>query len=726
MDRSSSNKRWFTALLLFVLVAGFYWKLTLTRQFEWMRGPDVAEQVLPWFDVQAAEFHHGRVPLWDPYLWSGQPLLGQAQPGAAYPLNWLLFAMPLEGGHISPIALAWYFVIIHLMAAAFCYLLCRDLDRSRAASIAAGLIFTFSGYLGDNSWPQMINGAVWAPLVFLFQLRTRRDGRVAANAALSGLFLGIAWLSGHHQIPILISVAWLGVWIWMGYKDRRVIPGAAFALVIAGLVGALQTLPAYEYGHLARRWVGAPQPVEWNQPVPYSVHAHYDLEPFSLFGIVFPDVPSHFSPFVGIVALALALLGIACAWSDWRVRLLSAIGLGGLFYALGDNSVFQGFLYAVVPSLDKARNPSSAMLLFQFAAAALAAFGIDHLAGSWTRVAQRSLTAFGVFMLAASMVVMLASKLTIPGGDSVILTAVIALLLAALLFARQREALSTPTVHVFLVLLLLVELGNFAKRGMTFRDRPSEMTWLNRIYSNADVAEFLRKQPGFPRVEVVHDEFAPNWGAWHRVEMYGGKGASVTTNVLDSELFSQLGHRLWAVGYTIVPEPKADAPPAVFTGASGMRVYRRDNAFPRAWAVHELLRVESRPSGNAQLFGEPEAYHRKAYMMEQLPTIEPCAATENVEMVEHTAGHLAVTADLSCVGMVVVSDTFFPGWRAEVDRKPAKIYEVNGAMRGVVVPAGKHKVTMRYRPFSVYLGAGLTLLGVVAAMAAVFIPAPTS
>jgi uncharacterized membrane protein YfhO len=61
---------------------------------------------------------------------------------------------------------------------------------------------------------------------------------------------------------------------------------------------------------------------------------------------------------------------------------------------------------------------------------------------------------------------------------------------------------------------------------------------------------------------------------------------------------------------------------------------------------------------------------------------------------------------------VILSDTFFPGWRARVDHQPAQIYQVNGAMRGVIMPRGAHTVTMRCRPVSVYLGAALTLLGV--------------
>ena len=45
MARSESRNRIRIAALLFLVVAGYYWKLTLTRQFEWMTGNDLAEQV---------------------------------------------------------------------------------------------------------------------------------------------------------------------------------------------------------------------------------------------------------------------------------------------------------------------------------------------------------------------------------------------------------------------------------------------------------------------------------------------------------------------------------------------------------------------------------------------------------------------------------------------------------------------------------------------------------
>ena len=110
-------------------------------------------------------------------------------------------------------SLNWYIALIRFIAALACYALCRDLGRSRAASILGASAFAFAGFVGTTAWPQMLNGAVWAPLVFLFSLRAMRGEKPLVNALISGAFLGIAWLSGHHQIPIYTTLAISGVWL---------------------------------------------------------------------------------------------------------------------------------------------------------------------------------------------------------------------------------------------------------------------------------------------------------------------------------------------------------------------------------------------------------------------------------------------------------------------------------------------------------------------------------
>jgi uncharacterized membrane protein YfhO len=70
--------------------------------------------------------------------------------------------------------------------------------------------------------------------------------------------------------------------------------------------------------------------------------------------------------------------------------------------------------------------------------------------------------------------------------------------------------------------------------------------------------------------------------------------------------------------------------------------------------------------------------------------------------------YVVIQAQMSCRGMVILTDTWFPGWRATVDGRAAVIEKAYGAFRGVVVEAGDHTVEMRYRPWSVFLGAGMT------------------
>jgi hypothetical protein len=112
---------------LLVIGVLFHWKLVLTNQYTWLESPDMANLMLPWLQFQAGEWHQGRFPMWDPNSWAGQPLFGQGQPGAAYPLNWPMFWMPLnDHGWLRQDVLHWYYVLIHVFAAWTCYALARE------------------------------------------------------------------------------------------------------------------------------------------------------------------------------------------------------------------------------------------------------------------------------------------------------------------------------------------------------------------------------------------------------------------------------------------------------------------------------------------------------------------------------------------------------------------------------------------------------------------------
>ena len=718
-----------TILLLFAIASGFYWKITLTDQYSWFgQEGDIAGQVLPWFHFEAREFHHSRAPLWDPHLWLGQPLLGQAQPGVAYPLNWLLFLTPVRNGLLTAAALNWYFVLIHFMAIAFAYALCRDLGRSRAASLFAGCVFGLAGYIGGTDWPQMLNGAVWAPLVLLFLLRAVRGRRPVFSAALSGGFLGIAWLSGHHQIPIYVTFVVTAVWLFFAFEKRR-FNGTAFRLAVISLVAmflvsALQTLPAYEYGKLAVRWVGAQNPVAWNEKVPYSVDAQYSLPPNTLLGILIPGVKESGDPFVGVAAIALALAGYALAWRDRALRIFTTIALCGLLLALGYHNVFHGILYSIAPLFEKARVPASAIFLFQLGLVVPIAAGFDafldpEIRSRWkTRIAWGTAgfgLAIGGFLLQQA----LANKMKIEFDDRVALTGLLALLVAGVLLAFAKGRIARQHAVAALVILMLIELGNDS--GYAFQPVSNGHRFPEKFEVNADVAEYLRQQPGPFRVDIDESELPQNFGDWYGIDVLTGYTASVLSNIYAQAFWTDRAHELFNVAYYISKKPASPNQVQVFEGRTGIKVYRNPEPLPRAWIVHQATTVSSRADASRLIQDPSFDLRRNVLISAPMPALASCASNgDQVQVARHTSGSIALDATLACDGMVVVSESYAPGWIATVDSRRVEIREVDGALRGIVVPGGKHRIRMSYRPRSVVWGAILTLAGILGICALAF------
>jgi len=86
----------------------------------------------------------------------------------------------------------------------------------------------------------VVNGAVWTPLILLYFFRAWRGERPLASAALCGFWLGIAWLCGHHEIPLMVSFTLLFGWIYCIFSSPtskiQHPKSALLTFLIAGLV----------------------------------------------------------------------------------------------------------------------------------------------------------------------------------------------------------------------------------------------------------------------------------------------------------------------------------------------------------------------------------------------------------------------------------------------------------------------------------------------------------
>ena len=168
------------------------------------------------------------------------------------------------------------------------------------------------------------------------------------------------------------------------------------------------------------------------------------------------------------------------------------------------------------------------------------------------------------------------------------------------------------------------------------------------------------------------------------------------------------------------------------------QVLRNPSAWPRAWVVHDIrVRPPMEPGTDdsrslkrsllhqADPFWtipdrEVEDPRRTAWIEAADPkTVAmgedrgPPSASEVARVEIDLPGRVEVTATLAHDGLVVVADTFAPGWSAAVDGVSAPIWRTNRAMRGVVVPKGTHRIVFKYEPNSFRVGLAATVLGLI-------------
>jgi hypothetical protein len=710
-------------LLLAALTGGFFWKLVLTDQYIWFDHPDMAYLEIPRLQHVAREIHAGRFPLWDPHLWAGQPLIGQTQPGPVYPLNLALASLNLRGGYLRFSHLNAYWVALHFLAAAFFYLLARDWGLSRAVSVFGACVFSFGGFLGSVNWLDVANGAIWAPAVFLFVLRACRTGRLWRNAAAGGLLLGIAWLSGHHEIPLLISFSSAATWLWFARRNRKLLGAAALFATVAVLVSGVQLLPMIEFGQHSRRWVGLPESIGWKDKIPYTAHTGYSMPPRGFFGLVMTE----FSPFpdtslyVGWIAAALAAAGVAAGWGQLAGRWAVAMAALTLAYSLGAFTPLNGLFYALLPMINKARVPIRGVALFNLALALLACYGLEAILRN--ALARRTRYVWMFLAAAGALVLAVGAATERLNGQQTALGAMAAVVGAAVLAGWRSGALNRTTTWAALLALVLVELTSGGVSRYPNRQDKDGFYFASRMTANQDIAYHLMSVKDRPVRAAIDDEAIPaNFGDWHCIDMLHGYVAGASENLLRHELHLPRVQDLFAVTHWIGKEPNRQDQQVVYHADSGLRVFRNPTALARVRSVHQTRSAKDDDELRALIRDPAVDLATTAVFLGEAPKLEECSVSDRIRLEDRShPDKMAIEADMGCRGLVVIADTYFPGWTAYVDGRPAPIVETYGALRGIVVEAGRHRIGLRYRPRSVYYGLAMTVAGLLIAGAVILL-----
>jgi Bacterial membrane protein YfhO len=439
-----------------------------------------------------------------------------------------------------------------------------------------------------------------------------------------------------------------------------------------------------------------------------------------------------------------------------------------------------------IPVLQVIRVAVRAGVIFHFAVAALAALGADlliaadrDLLGGFARLARRFFYAALGFVLIATIAALAmkatgyAAEIEAHGWQAYLRKS------AAVLsdqFLPPNQWLLVP----LMLLAMVAALFWFASRGRLSRRAllvtltglmVADFFWLSgqfnqsfaraRVYPATAITNLLRRLPP-GRVLVVPADLESN----RRVSSSEDKIIAPPNTLLPYQISTVAGKNQqfpkWYRDYAALIEPQPNLSHVVFNQphsrffdllnvryvmthadtrlagydllatAEGVSVYENKQALPRAFFVDRAIAVASHADALDGL-RDPLFDHRREVMIEKADSEPETAAPSSVEappnntasanIVEDRRNRVVIETDNPNEAWLVLSDNYYPGWRATIDGGATAIFQANGAMRAVKVPAGRHVVSFVFLPLvfraSLVVSLfGAAMLGVVLTIAA--------
>lgn len=161
-----------------------------------------------------------------------------------------------------------------------------------------------------------------------------------------------------------------------------------------------------------------------------------------------------------------------------------------------------------------------------------------------------------------------------------------------------------------------------------------------------------------------------------------------------------------------VPVPNNDSTYRVAARAGDFHVLENPQPLPRAFFVPQVRHVDSYADARAALWLVTDPLDLSQEALVEDTTRELPRHFDLGVVRELTYGQNEVRVRTSCAGacFLVVTDAYWPGWRATLDGRDTPIYRADGVVRGIAVPQGDHEIRFRYFPATYRLGFAISLL----------------
>jgi len=143
----------------------------------------------------------------------------------------------------------------------------------------------------------------------------------------------------------------------------------------------------------------------------------------------------------------------------------------------------------------------------------------------------------------------------------------------------------------------------------------------------------------------------------------------------------------------------------------GNELFENLGAMPRFFMVHQ-----ARPAASVEeaagLIARHEIDFRRTAITDRAIAVSTAGTSgdaERIRVVEYRPASLELAVESRGTSLLVMSETAYPGWKAWLDGKPTPIYDADLAVRGVVVPDGRHALRMEFRPAILAISIGISL-----------------
>jgi hypothetical protein len=710
--------------------------------------------MLPWSIYNGRSYRDGEVPLWNPYAGAGAPHLANFQSAPLDPL--------LAPVHALSTVRAWdlSLLLAYALALAFSFALGRVLGLGVLGAVVCSVGFGLSGFVfvyGNNHWARPY---LYIPLL-LTAIEWGMHERRIRGWVVSAAGIALLTLAGMPEVTAIVMLV-VGVYLISrlafvcGWKQRVVLAGWWTSASAVGLLIAMPALlPFLEYLSVAHTKHGADsgaalRRLEFRQLVNLGI-PYLGGYPRSSRGSATSDV----ADWTGVAVILLATIGFAGKRASIRpaqwASLISFVVLAGIVYDFTYLNWVSG-----LPGFERIIFKRFGHPAVVISIVVLAGFGIRRIADGSVNLRRASGLVAGVTMLLAwswylgRQTTALAGSMHNARWLLLAIAAAIAILSAATLSVlRPSRRLLAGVLGVVVVcgeVLLLAPTNIYPRRADPF----AEPAWLalirerstpqltDRYYGDyAKLAAGTSTAMALQDVRVLDAIVVERY--WNMIQgfvepeftgTHFGRAHSTRPYIEGNPMADLLGVRYHLTDRPLDPAELSDR--TRLLGVAGSTyVYERESRLPRAFAVpfvtvvadesaaHEALaRLGTRQDDGMVLLDrwDPsilaivEATGDDAAALANLTRDAACGEATTA-ITRYSAHRVDVVVDADCAQLLVLSDTYYPGWKASINGVTAEILPANIAFRSVVVPPGRSMVTFEYISEPFQLGVVLSACG---------------